>query len=88
MTQDKNKTEVLFLIEKSEDNEEKTVFAFFPNEGYNSDQNMKISYAHIGQHSGCHKEYASECKQATKEQYSDLKTELESIGYNLTILNK
>lgn len=43
-------------------------------------------YAHIGQHSTCHTDYFMECEPATPEQYKDLKEELESIGYNLTII--
>ncbi len=86
---------VKFLIERdSEDQDD--VFAYFPNEkyygnpdtsnaGYGFDFKMRTSYAHIGQHSACHPDYTKECKPATQEQYKDLKSELESIGYNLKI---
>lgn len=78
-------TLVKFLIEKPEGNLPCNVFAFFPKEKYNNEPNMFSCYAHTGQHSGCHLDYANECKVATPEQYSDLKQELESIGYNLKI---
>lgn len=97
---DKYKTNVRFLIEKSEGNLPCNVFAFFPNENYYSKDNigyggvtkenwqdMKTCYAHIGQHSSCHINYAKECKDATPTQYNDLKNELQGLGYNLTVIN-
>jgi hypothetical protein len=89
---DTMKTDVLFLSHPDDD-----LFAYFPNEeyygtetgditGYNFDHRMRVCYAHIGQHSACHPDYAKECKEATD--YQELKEELESIGYNLNILNK
>jgi len=87
-------TQVKFLIDKPADEfthkdeiETLGVFAFFPNEKYNSESGLCTSYAHIGQHSACHIDYANECEAATKEQYEALKKELESIGYELEILN-
>jgi hypothetical protein len=38
---------------------------------------------HIGQHSACDIEFAKGLKDASFEQYKDLKIELEEIGYNL-----
>ncbi len=86
------KTDVKFLIEQQEGDFPCTVFAYFPNERFyhNSHPEYKTTfscYAHLGQHSACHKDYAKKCKQATKLEYADLKAELESIGYNLNILN-
>lgn len=83
---DTNKTDVLFLIEKPEGNLPCNVFAFFPKNVYSDNSKMFDCYAHIGQHSSCHIDYAKECKQATQEQYADLLKELESIGYNLNVL--
>jgi hypothetical protein len=88
-----NKTKVVFLIEKPEGNLQCDVFAFFPNSTFSNspvhEGKMFDSYAHIGQHSACHIDYANECKEATKEQYLPLLNELLSIGYdNLEILNK
>jgi hypothetical protein len=43
------------------------------------------SYMHVGQHSEASLDYMLNCKRATPEQYSDLKKELESIGYDLKV---
>jgi hypothetical protein len=91
MATDKQKTKVQFLIEKDYDENDKEtfvenhVFAYFPDDVYNHD-NRRTCYAHIGQHSGCHPKYAKECKEATPEQYNDLKIELEGLGYSLEIV--
>ncbi len=45
-----------------------------------------MAYAHVGQHTTACIEYFMECEPATPEQYKSLAQELESIGYNLTIL--
>lgn len=94
-------TLVKFLIDKPEDEftgknekiESSGVFAYFPNEIFSfkapaniyDERNERMCYSHIGQHSGCSPLYANECKEATPEQYADLQTELESIGYKLKI---
>lgn len=89
MKKDKKPTDVKFLIEKPEGDLPCNVFAFFPKERYNHTENGTFtSYAHIGQYSPCHIDYANECRKATKEEYADLQKELESIGYNLNVLNK
>jgi len=90
MKKDKFKTDVIFLIEKPEGNLKCDIFAFFPNEYHNKilEPEMFVCYAHIGQHSSCHIDYANKCKKAKPKQYSDLKYELESIGYNLNIVNE
>ena len=41
----------------------------------------------MGQHSSAHPEYAEESRPATPEEYAPLKAELESLGYNLEVLN-
>ena len=64
---------------------ESDIFAYFPGEMADSKGNF-MSYAHIGQHSGCHPDYAKESRPATPAEYADLKAELESIGYSLEIL--
>lgn len=77
-------TKVLFLIEK--DGED--VFAYFPETIGNGQPGMFTSYAHIGQHSACHEDYAAECKEAELHQYQDLLKELIEQGYNdLLIMN-
>lgn len=89
MIQDTNITDVLFLVEQTEE-ENKEVFAYFPKMFYNKElyKTTFTGYAHIGQHTAIHSDYANECKEATSIEYADLKKELESIGYNLNILNK
>lgn len=76
-------TVVKFLIHPKD----KEVMAFFPMLFHNKrrDRKMKTCYAHLGQHSACHEDYAAECNKATPDQYDSLKKELESIGYNLKI---
>lgn len=82
-----NTTNVVFLMENTDENTQQ-VFAFFPNYFYNKElyKTTFTSYAHIGQHSACHIDYAKECKPANIEQYQALKNELESIGYKLNVL--
>ena len=82
-------TKVIFLIEKKEGNLLCDVFAYFPEDKYNSfEKNVFTSYAHIGQHSACHADYANECKEANYSQYYDLLQELIRQGYNnLQIMN-
>jgi len=86
MKKDTTITEVQFLVNDKEHGFD-DVFAFFPKENYNdfSDQ-TKNSYTHIGQHGPCHVDYAAESRPATPEEYKDLKSELESLGYNLKIV--
>lgn len=78
------KTKVEFLYEMDGSGE---VFAYFPNTKFN-DNDLRDCYSHIGQHSSCSIDYAENCKEAKYEDYSDLKSELENIGYKLEVLNK
>jgi len=80
-------TKVKFLIEKPEGDLPCNVFAFFPEIKGTNQPGMFTSYAHIGQHSACHIDYANECKEASPEQYADLKRELEGLGYVLEVIN-
>jgi len=93
MKQDTHKTKVKFLIEKDEIGPNGQtfagdVFAIFPEETRTGADRTKLTecYAHIGQHSEACEEYINECTPATEEQYKDLKQELESLGYNLTVI--
>ncbi len=70
----------IFLIDDLGD-----AFAYFPENSYT--KNYFLSYAHIGQHSGCHPDYANECREANYNEYYDLLKELISIGYKPEILN-
>jgi len=86
-------TKVKFLIEKPEMGLPCNVFAYFPDEHYHHeghpDYNTTFtSYAHLGQHSACHIDYANECKEAPINEYWDLLRELIGQGYNdLQIMN-
>ena len=61
------------------------LFAYFPTEVADNNGN-RLAYSHIGQHSACHPGYAQESRKATPEEYNELRAELESIGYSLTII--
>lgn len=86
-------TQVKFLIEKPEGDLPCNVFAFFPQWYYHEKSHpdhdeMFYSYAHIGQHSACHIDYANECKEAAINEFMPLLQELVGIGYNdLQIMN-
>jgi len=86
-------TEVKFLVKESKKDGD-YLFAYFPKEHNYHEQHPQYnevftSYAHVGQHSACHKDYAKRCRQATKEEYADLLAELKGQGYDdLVILNK
>ena len=71
------KTQVRFLV--NETNGESDLFAYFPDEIHNGQ--FRTAYSRIGQHSACHPDYAAESRPATLAEYQDLKSELESIGY-------
>jgi len=94
MKQDTHKTKVQFLIEKDfidihGETKQGDMFAVFPEAIRIGSNQTKLTtcYAHIGQHSEACEEYINECTPATPEQYKDLKQELESLGYNLEIIN-
>lgn len=75
-------TNVIFL--KHEFNGNDDVYAFFPDEKFDSEGNY-ASYSHIGQHSACSLDYVKESTPASPEEYADLKNELEGLGYNLNV---
>jgi hypothetical protein len=77
---DTHKTAVQFRKLKGE------IIAVFPYE-IQSRTNV-LSYAHIGQHSEASWQINSFTRPASPSEYSDLKTELESIGYNLDVIQK
>jgi hypothetical protein len=81
---DDNVTKVVFLVNER-DPKDPDLFAYFPEEIHNGE--FRTAYSHIGQHSSAHPDYAKESRQASPEEYADLKAELEGIGYNLEVLN-
>ncbi len=58
----------------------KEVFAVF------IEEDPLVCYSHIGQHSECTQAYIDMCTPATREQAKDLIEELESIDYDLDIV--
>lgn len=80
MNKDTHKTHVQFRKLKGE------IIAVFPYE-IQSRTNV-LSYAHIGQHSEAAWNINSFTRPALPSEYSDLKTELENIGYNLEVIQK
>ena len=77
-------TKVQFLVNEK-DPENQDLFAYFPEEAYND--KYKSGYSHVGQHTGVDPQYAAESRPATPEEYAGLKAELESIGYELEVIN-
>ena len=71
---------VVFLKNQGE------VYAYFPNMLWNLSGD-KGCYQHIGQHGACSIDYAKESTVCTGEEYLELKTELETIGYKLKVMN-
>lgn len=62
------------------------LFAYFPRlNAYRNNNDIKICYSHIGQHSACAKEYERESRPATPNEYESLKRELEQVGYSLKV---
>lgn len=82
------KTNVLFLIETPVNDFPCDVFAYFPDIQWNPlDPDLYTCYAHIGQHSSCHQDYAKQCKEAKYHEYLPLLMELIGRGYKLNVLN-
>jgi hypothetical protein len=81
---------VMFLINETDPQDKGSfdVFAYFPEEDYDNAGKFKTGYSHVGQHTAVSPEYAAESRLATPEEYADLKAELESIGYNLEVLDQ
>jgi len=82
----KEVTKVEFLVNETNPNDI-DLFAYFPEDNYDDEGILKTAYSHVGQHSSCHPRYAEASRPATVEEYTDLKNELEGIGYNLEIVN-
>lgn len=98
---EKTNVEFYVVINECDDNNPyEEVVAVFIDEKYYSEANIGygrvtkedventfMGYVHLGQHIPVSKYFFQErCRKATEEEYQYLKTELESIGYNLNIL--
>lgn len=87
MKKDKEKTDVIFRVDKTK-NWKGTVFALLPHNAMNSLGDV-TSYQHVGQHSGADYNHCIRTsKLATKKEYKDLKKEMEGFGYNFNIVKK
>jgi len=84
---EKEKTRVIFKMTPKEKFSTYTLepecIAFLLDVGANYGRVM--SYMHVGQHGEADIGYIRSCKLATPEQYADLKKELESMDYDLSI---
>lgn len=86
MKQDTLKTDVIFRDWQSSDFN--LIIALFPHE-INDLSGSVLSYEHVGQHSGA--DYDSViCGTipAKEKDYASLKSELQSLGYNLRIIKR
>lgn len=64
------------------------VFALFPHDVCDN-QGHVTTYQTIGQHSAANYQHCiAKSKPATEQEYTDLKKELETIGYNLKVVKR
>ena len=78
---DKHQTAVIFRRFKNGE-----IIALFP---YETTRYQTPDYMHIGQHGYCdYNQVVRISKLAKPEEYENLKSELESIGYNLKVMQK
>jgi len=83
MIKDTFKTDVIFRKEK-----ENNIIAIFPYVLWNLSGDVTC-YAHVGQHGAADYNYClQKSKLASPDEFKDLFTELESLGYNLNIIKK
>ena len=84
MTKDTTQTPVIFRMYRTNP---KTCFALFPYAGQG--QGRVTCYEHVGQHGeALYLSTMGITRPATAEEYADLKSELETIGYNLKVINR
>ena len=87
MKKDTHITDIIFRVDKSKDFKG-TVFALFPHECSDHKGNV-TSYQHLGQHGGADYGYCMATSRPAKEsEYSDLKREMEGLGYNIKVVSK
>jgi hypothetical protein len=87
--QDTEVTPVLFRVHRKPKTHGSEVTAVFPCEPWNEDGGMTC-YAHVGQHGGCDYGWYLQTRPALREEYEDLKRELESApyGYRLKVYQR
>lgn len=74
------KVNVMFLLD---DNGEP--FAYFPDELYNRDPNVKTCYSKAKEYTACAMDYVHNCKPAPPDAFKPLLEELKTIGYSVTV---
>lgn len=86
MEKDNHTTDIVFRVDTTKDYMG-TVFALFPHEV--SDMSGSVTfYQHVGQHSSADYIHCiKRSRPATEEEARDLKAELESMGYNIQVVN-
>lgn len=92
----KTKVKFIKIVWFNDEANQTEITAIFPTLFYNRRMygtTLLNSYSHIGQHSSIHKDFlidstdkVKSVTKATEKEYTDLKTELEKIGYNLEII--
>jgi hypothetical protein len=87
MEKDTHITDVMFRYDTTKDFKG-TIFAVLPHQ-VDTLQGDVTTYQHVGQHStGDYNICINTSKPATEAEYSDLKAEMESLGYNLKVVKK
>lgn len=87
MKRDTHKTDVIFRYDTTK-GFNGTIFALFPHEVCDSAGNV-TSYQHVGQHGSADYNWSVyKSRLAKPNEYADLKTELEGLGYNLNVVYK
>lgn len=85
---DTNKTDVIFVIWEGEYISD-PVDALFPGLAGDMNPSTCLCYSHVGQHSAADLDYMLSINRlASESEYSDLKRELEQIGYQLNVIDK
>ena len=87
MEKDTYTTEVIFRVDKTK-SFKGTIFALIPYD-IQTKNGLISSYQHIGQHSSADYNHCiKSSKPATEIKYTQLKNEMESLGYNIKVITK
>ena len=83
-----DKTDVIFIFWDDEYISDR-IDALFPGLAGDMNPSTCLCYSHVGQHSAADLDYMLSINRlANESEYSDLKRELEQIGYRLNIIDK
>ena len=87
MERDTHITDIIFRVDTTRDFKG-TVFAVFPHEVADLRGHV-TTYQHVGQHSqGDYQVCLNTSRMAIADEYADLKKEMESIGYNIKVVQR